>query len=75
MVGDHGTCYYDLRKEIEIIVNLLLWFSIVVLIMIKVIVILQVKAGKAMIKKSYSARWLHQVKLNNLIEFHIHIIQ
>ena len=56
MVGDHGTCYYDLRKEIEIIVNLLLWFSIVVLIMIKVIVILQVKAGKAMIKKSYSAR-------------------
>lgn len=58
MVGDHGTCYYDLRKEIEIIVNLLLWFSIVVLIMIKVIVILQVKAGKAMIKKSYGARWL-----------------
>ena len=51
MVADHGTCDYDLRKEIKIIVKLLLSFSIIVLIMIKFVVILQVKADKTMINE------------------------
>ena len=34
MVTDHGTCYYGLRKEIEILVNLLFSFTFIVLYMI-----------------------------------------
>ena len=50
MVAEHGTYDYDLMKEIKVIVKLLLLFSFIVLTMIKVVVIIQVKAGKTMIK-------------------------
>ena len=50
MVAEHGTYDYDLMKEIKVIVKLLLLFSFIVLTMIKVVVIIQVKAGNTMIK-------------------------
>ena len=46
MVVDHGTCDHDLKEEIEILVKLLLSISVMVFIMMKLLTILQVQAGK-----------------------------
>ena len=46
MVVDHGTCDHDLKEEIEMLVKLLLSISVMVFIMMNVLTILQVQAGK-----------------------------
>ena len=56
MALENGTCDHDLRKEIKILVKNLILLSIVVFNMVKLLGTLQVKAGKAMIKESYSSR-------------------
>ena len=51
MVAGYGTCDHDLKNEIEILVKLLLSFSAIVFNITKLLAVLQVKAGKTMIKE------------------------
>ena len=51
-VPEHDACDHDLRKEIKILVEPFS-FSILVFSMLKLLAILQVKAGKTMIKESH----------------------
>ena len=51
-VAEHDACDHDLRKEIKILVERFS-FSILVFSMLKPLAILQVKAGKTMIKESH----------------------
>ena len=53
MIADHGISDLDNRKDIKLIEKLLSLFSVIVFDM-KVVAILQVKAGKAIVKESYS---------------------
>ena len=55
MVADHVICDHDLRKRLEMIVKLLDSLC-VILHKMKLPVILQVTADKAMIEEWYSAR-------------------
>ena len=55
MVAKHSIYDHDLRKEIKIL-KLLFLFSIIQFNMMKHLGIIQVKAGKFVIKESHSAR-------------------
>lgn len=52
MVAEHGVYDHDLRKKIKILVEPFL-FSILVFNMVNLLAILQVNAGKTMIKESH----------------------
>ena len=52
MVAKHGVCGHDFRKEIKILVQTF-FLSIIVFNMMQNLPMLQVKAGKPMIKESY----------------------
>ena len=56
MVAKHSIYDHDLRKEIKILVKLLFLFYIIQFNMMKHLAIIQVKAGKFVIKESHSAR-------------------
>lgn len=57
MVRNQGIIDHDLRKEIEILYNLMFSLSTIVFSMIKPLVILQVKVCKTVIKESHSVRF------------------
>ena len=54
MVLEQGICDHDLRKEIKILVEILLLFSVVVFNMMNLLAILQFKGDKVTIKESHS---------------------
>ena len=53
---EHSISDHDLRKEIKIIVKMVFLFFIKLFRMMQLLAILQVKAGKTMIKESCSTR-------------------
>ena len=51
LVAEHGIYDHDLRKKVKILVKILFLFSVLVFNMINLLVILQVKVGKTVIKE------------------------
>ena len=56
MVAEHSIYDHDIKKEIKILVKLLYLFSIIQFNMMELLAIIQVKAGKFVIKELHSAR-------------------
>ena len=54
MVVEHGICEHGLRKEIKILVEILLLFTMILFSKMKLLVMLQVKASKLI---QYSQQW------------------